>query len=678
MLASIVFGSILAASGGIDLDGMDPAVKPGDDFYRHANGRWEKTAEIPADRSSWGPDQALTEKTSKETREILEAKKDAPAGSEAKKVGDYYATFMDEALIEKKGLTPLLPELSRIQKIKDKKGLVEVIGDGLRADVDPLNNTNFHTSRLFGFWFAPDLNAPNRVLPYILQGGLGLPDREYYLDPSPKMADVRKKYEAHVARVFALARTGAGPRPAEVEKSDKKRAAKILALETKIATAHAPRVDSEDVKKSNNPWPRSEFSRRAPGMEWNALLAAARLDKVDQLIVWHPSAIAGLAKLVKSEPLEVWKDWLLLHAIDRASPYLSKAFVDENFDFFARTLLGVPELRERWKRAIDATNDALPDAVGKLYVERHFPPEAKAKAEAMVKNIVAAFGVRIDRVSWMAETTKKRAKEKLATLYVGVGYPETWRDYASLEIVPGDALGNAERGERYDYAQNLAKLAAPVDKRAWAMTPQTVNAVNLPIQNALNFPAAILQQPYFEPDRPEVINYGEIGAVIGHEISHSFDDQGAQFDAQGKLENWWTPSDLEQFEAAGKKLAAQFDAYAPFPDLHVRGQQTLSENIADLSGLEAALDAWHLSIGNKVAPKSQGFTGEQLFFIAYAQSWRIKMREAEYRQRLITDGHAPPEFRVHTVRNVDAWYAAFDVKPGQAPFLPPASRVHIW
>jgi predicted metalloendopeptidase len=495
-----------------------------------------------------------------------------------------------------------------------------------------------------------------------------MPDREYYLDPSPRMEDLRKKYQAHVAKVFELAHVANGAA----------RAAKIMSLETKMARVHAPRVDSEDVKKANNPWKRWQFASRAPGIDWNGLFTAASLARADQLIVWHPAAITGLAKLIASEPLDTWKDWLSLHAIDRTAPYLPKAFVDERFDFFQRALSGTPELRERWKRGVAVANDALPDAVGKLYIERHFPPEAKQKAQAMVKNIVAAFELRIDHVSWMALETKKRAKEKLATLYVGVGYPERWREYAGLEIVPGDALGNAMRAEQYDYAQNLARLSAAADMKEWAMTPQTVNAVNLPIQNALNFPAAILQPPFFDPERLEVINYGAMGAVIGHEISHSFDDQGAMFDAHGKLANWWTPADLEKFEAAGTALVAQFDAYKPFPDLNVRGKQTLSENIADLSGLSASLDGWRLSLGGKPPNGSQGFGAEQLFFISYAQSWRIKTREAEYRQRIITDGHAPPEYRADTVRNLQAWYTAFDVKPGRALYLEAGRRVQIW
>jgi putative endopeptidase len=658
----------VTAAHGIDVDGMERAVKPGDDFYRFANGGWQTRVEIPPDRSTWGPDIELAEKTDVETRAILEAASKAPAGSEARKVGDYYASFMDEAAIESKGIAPLGPELERIQKIKDKVGLAQEIGRDLRADVDPLNNTNFHTTRLFGLWFSPDLNAPDRAVVYILQGGLAMPDREYYLDASPRMEEMRKKYQAHITKMLELAHLPNGSA----------RAAKIFALEMKIAQAHAPRVDSEDVKKANNPWPRAEFAKRAPGLDWNALFTSASLAHAEQLIVWQPQAIVGISKLAVSEPLEVWKDWLTLHAIDRAAPYLSKAFVDERFDFFSRTLSGVPQLRERWKRGVAATNDALPDAVGKLYVEKHFPPQAKSKAQAMVKNIVAAFEHRIDRVPWMAPETKKRAKEKLSTLYVGVGYPEKWREYRGLEIVPGDVLGNAQRAEAHDYAQELAKLSGPVDMKAWAMTPQTVNAVNLPIQNALNFPAAILQPPFFDPDRPEVINYGEMGAVIGHEISHSFDDQGAMFDARGKLANWWTPSDLEKFEAAGIKLAAQFDAYKPFPDLNVRGKQTLSENIADLSGLAASLDAFRLSLGGKPAPPSQGYSAEQLFFIAFAQSWRVKVREAEYRQRIITDGHAPPEYRADTVRNLDAWYAAFDVKPSQALHLASPQRVEIW
>jgi predicted metalloendopeptidase len=381
---------------------------------------------------------------------------------------------------------------------------------------------------------------------------------------------------------------------------------------------------------------------------------------------------------VASEPLQAWKDWLAFHAIDRHAGVLPAAFLREWFAFHGRTLSGTPQLAERWKLAVGATNGALGEAVGRLYVERYFPPETKAQVQALVTNVITAFGRRIDRLDWMSPATKAKAREKLSTLYVGVGYPERWIDYAGLDVVRGDAFGNAERASLFEYRRRLAQLRQPADRTQWWMTPQTVNAVNLPLQNALNFPAAILQPPSFDPAAPAAVNYGAIGATIGHEISHSFDDQGALFDATGRLANWWTKEDLAHFEASGAALAAQYDRYAPFPDLHVNGKQTLSENIADLAGLAAAHDAWAASLGGARSPDADGFTGEQQFFLAYAQSWRSKDREATLRQALITDGHAPDEYRADIVRNLDAWYDAFGVTPGQRLFLAPPDRVRVW
>jgi len=388
-------------------------------------------------------------------------------------------------------------------------------------------------------------------------------------------------------------------------------------------------------------------------------------------VIWHPKAVTGISSLIAREPLEAWKDWLTYHTVERAANFLPKAFVEERFAFFGKALFGIPQQRPRWQRGVDFTSGALGEVVGKLYVEKHFPPESKAKVRAMVDDLVKAFNSRIDSLDWMSPETKIKAKEKVATLKVGVGYPDEWHDYASLEIVKGDALGNAQRAELFEFRRQLAKLNQPVDKNEWWMTPQTVNAVNLPLQNALNFPAAILQPPYFNPAADAAYNYGAMGAIIGHEISHSFDDQGSQFDAQGRLANWWTKQDLDHFKAAGEALAKQYDAYRPFPDLAVNGHQTLSENIADLAGLAAAYDAYHLSLQGKAAD-------DQQFFISFGQSWRSKDREAALRQQIATDGHAPDQYRLATVRNLDAWYAAFNVQPGQKLYLEPKERVRVW
>jgi predicted metalloendopeptidase len=385
-----------------------------------------------------------------------------------------------------------------------------------------------------------------------------------------------------------------------------------------------------------------------------------------------------MSALVAKEPLDAWKDWLTYHAIEQSAAFLPKAFVEERFAFFGKALTGTPQMRPRWQRGVDFTSAALGEVVGKLYVERYFAPEAKAKVNAMVDDLVKAFVQRIDALDWMSPETKAKAKEKVATIKVGVGYPDRWQDYSGLEVVKGDALGNLQRASMFEYKRQLSKLNQPVDRGEWWMTPQTVNAVNLPLQNALNFPAAILQPPYFDPKADAAHNYGAMGAIIGHEISHSFDDTGSQFDAQGRLSNWWTKQDLEHFQAAGEALVAQYDAYRPFPDLAVNGRQTLSENIADLAGLAAAHDAYILSLQGKQAPVMDGMTGDQRFFISFGQSWRQKIREAALRNQIATDGHAPDEYRAATVRNIDPWYDAFSVQPGQKMYLDPKNRVRVW
>ncbi|MBF5043396.1 M13 family metallopeptidase [Aggregicoccus sp. 17bor-14] len=653
---------------GVDQAGIDKSVTPGDDFFAYANGAWVKATQIPADRSSWGIGEQLTEKTAAEVAELIKAAQTAPAGSEARKVGDYYAAFMDEKTIEARGLAPLKPALARIAAIRNKTDLARAFGQGLRADVDALNNTDFYTDNLFGLWVEQDLHKPGVHAPYLLQGGLGMPDREYYVATSDRMAKIRDAYKAHLATVLTLM---GHPDPQGT-------AQRIFELETKLARAHATRAESEDVKKADNRWATSSFKTRARGLDWTTFFAAAGLQARREFYVWHPKAVAGEAALVASEPLETWKDYLALHLVEHHAAYLPRAFADERFAFYSKTLRGVPEQRVRWKRGVDATSDSLGMAVGKLYVARYFPPSSKAAVEQMVKALMAAFDKRIDGLDWMAPATKAEAKRKLAALKVGVGYPDHWIDYSTLTVQADDAVGNLDRAELFEYRRNLAKFGHPVDHGEWVMNPQLVNAVNLPVRNALNFPAAILQPPYFDPASPAAVNFGATGATIGHEISHSFDDQGAQFDSQGLLRNWWTRADFAHFEASGKALAAQFSTYRPFPDLVLNGEQVLSENIADLAGLNAAYDAYRIANGGKAGPAARGLDGDQQFFLAFAQSWRSETREATLRQQVITDGHAPDQYRAQTVRNMDPWYAAFDVKPGQALYLEPKDRVRVW
>ena len=655
---------------GLDTAGMDHSVKPGDDFFAYANGTWLKHTEIPADRSNYGTSSILLDLTDRRVADLIQetSKADAPAGSEARKIGDYYASFMDSTVIDAAGVKPLQPTLDSIAAIDDRKGLAHFLGTTLRADVDALNNTNFYTENLLGLWVAQDLEDPTHYSPFLLQGGLGMPDRSYYVDTSAAMAAIRDKYQQHVAAMLGLAK---------VPDADTK-AARIVELETKIAAAHWSREKSGNVSNGNNPWARADFGSKAPGLDWETYFAAAGLEKPSRFIVYQPTAITGISSLTAGEPLDTWKHYLTFHAIQSRAAVLPLSFGRESFAFFGPVLSGAKKQRDRWRRAVAATNDGLGFAVGRLYAARYFPPAEKRRAQAMVANLIAAFRERIDRLEWMAPATKKEAKAKLAVLKVSVGYPDKWPDYSGLQIVKGDAFGNFERAHLFQYRHALAMLSQPVDRGEWVMTPQLVNAVNLPAMNALNFPAAILQPPYFDPKRPTVMDYGAIGAIIGHEVSHSFDNQGALFDSKGRLHNWWTPEDFKHFEASSKQLVAQYDAYKPFPDLAVKGQQTLGENIADVAGLAAAYDAYRKSLGGKQAPEAQGLTGDQQFFVSFAQSWRRKAREPALRNQILTDGHAPAQYRASTVRNIDAWYRAFDVKPGQELYLAPTARVRVW
>jgi predicted metalloendopeptidase len=651
---------------------MDRAIAPGDDFFRYANGTWLKTTEIPADRSYDGATYALYEKTQAQTRQLLEGI-DSSASGDDRQVKDYYDTLIDEAAIEKQGLAPLETLLATVTAIQDRSALATYICGDLRADVDALNNTNFQTDRLFGLWFAADLADPTRYAPFVMQGGLGMPDRDYYLDSSAGMEKTRASYLAHIEAMLTLTKI---PDP-------KAKAARVFALEKKIAGVHATRTESADVKRGNNPWMREEFPKRAPGLDWPACLRAAGLDNVPHFIVWHPGAVRGSAALVGSEPIETWRDYLTFHVIDRNAGYLPKAFAEESFAFYGKELTGAQQPRARWKRAIDATNDALGDAVGKMYVRKFFPEDAKKQLQVIVKNITTAFDRRIDGLDWMTPATKAAAKEKVSTLVVGVGYPDKWRSYTGLGVVRGEALLNRWRAEEFNYDRERGKLDQPVARDEWMLTPQTVNALNLPVLNAMNFPAAFLQPPFFDPSAPLAVNYGAIGAVIGHEVSHSFDDQGSQFDASGKFRNWWTKEDFDHFKAASAKLVAQYNGYRALPDLALNGQLTLSENIADLAGLAAAYDAYRAAASGAAASspgqlEKSNLTDDQQFFIAWAQSWRTKMREQMLRQIVVTDGHAPDEFRADTVRNLDAWYPAFAIKPGQRLYLAQQDRIRVW
>ena len=658
-----------AASGmlsGVDKPAIDANAKPGDGFDRYANGAWSAKAEIPPDQSSIGVGLDVF-KVAEARNAALIKSAGANATADQRRIADYYAAYLDTAGIEARGLTPLKPQLDAIAAIPDKRALARAIGATVRADTDPINATRFATENLFGIFVSQDLNRPTVTVPYLLQGGLGLPDRDYYLSAKPDMAELRAAYGRYVAQVLQLA----GVPDADA------RAAAIVALEVKIAAVHASIEESQDAHRVQS-WSRADFAKRAPGLDWTAFWPAAGLPTQQTFSVWQPAAVTGLSRLVETEPLAVWKDWLAFHQLNQVTSVLPKAFDDARFALYGKLINGTPAQQTRDKRAIAAVNAALGDAVGQIYVRRYFPASSRTEIQGMVKNIVAAFDTRLAGLDWLAPATKAEARRKLQVLIVGVGYGDKWRDYATLDVRRDDPLGNLQRARLFEYRHQLAKIGRPVDRAEWWMTPQTVNAVNLPLQNALNFPAAILETPYFNARFDPAANYGAIGAVIGHEISHSFDNLGADFDSTGRLHNWWTPADLARFQAAGKALANQYSAYEALPGLHLNGTQELGENIADVAGLTAAYEAYHASLGGKPAPVIDGLTGDQRFFLAFAQSWRTKMRERALRARIATDVHAPAMWRVETVRNLDAWYSAFDIQPGQQLYLTPERRVKVW
>ena len=666
-------GSAVPAAGssvGIVAASMDKAVAPGDDFFAYANGNWVRSTPIPEDRSSVGGFYIADQQRERQTRELLDGiLGSTPAdGTPEALIANYYSAFLDTAAIDRAGMAPAKADLDSIARIADKRQLSAAIGGSLRADTDPLNATDFATENLFGIFVTQGLATPGETLPYLMQGGIGLPEREYYLSGDSKMAGLRNQYRTYVATLMRAA-GAADPEGA---------ARRILDLETKIARAHATREESEDFAKGAQVWSRADLEKRAPGIDWGALLGGAQLGNAPKFQAYHASAIPKLAALVGSEPLDSWKDWLAFHTLSQQASVLPAPIRDADFAFRGTALAGTPRQRPRDQLALNAVSNSLPDAVGKAYVDKYFPASAKAGVQRMVDNIKAAFARRVEAIDWMAPSTKEEALKKVRSIVVGVGYPDRWRDYSAVRIAPGNAYQNKRNAELAEYRHQIAKIGKPMDRNEWWMPPQLVNAVNLPVQNALNFPAAILQRPFFDPAADPAFNYGAIGSVIGHEISHSFDNNGALFDSTGRLRNWWTPADLARFQQAGAALSAQYDAYEALPGLRVNGKLTLGENIADVAGLAAAYDAYRASLGGKEAPVIDGFTGDQRFFLAFAQAWATKMREPTLRQRVLTDGHSPGQFRALTVRNLEPWYAAFAVKPGQKLYLPPEKRVKIW
>ena len=654
---------------GIQPSWIDASVKPGDDFFNYANGSWINKIQIPADRSSIGAFWIADQQREKNTRALFDnILKSNPTGGTDALIANYYNAYVNTDAIDRAGMAPAKADLDAVGRIANKQQLSAAIGGTLRADTDPLNATNFQTENLFGIFVTQGLATPGEQLPYLMQGGIGLPEREYYLSADAKMADIRNKYKAYVANILQLA---GYPDPQGA-------AGRIMNLETKIAKAHETREQSEDFASGAQVWTRAQLEQKAPGIDWGALLNAAGLGVAQKFDAYHYASIPKLAALVGSEPLQNWKDWLAFHTINSQANVLPKPVRDAHFAFYGTELSGTPQQRPRDKQALNATSNALQDAVGQAYVAKYFPASAKAEIEGMVSNIKAALAARIKALDWMAPSTKQEALKKVENIVVGVGYPDSWRDYSGLQITGNNAYANQNYAGLWEYRHQIAKIGKPMDRKEWWMPPQLVNAVNLPVQNALNFPAAILVKPFFDPKADAAFNYGAIGSVIGHEISHSFDNGGALFDATGALRNWWTPADFKHFTAAGQALADEYSSYEPLPGLHINGKATLSENIADVAGLAASYDAYKASLNGKPAPVMNGLTGDQRFYIAFAQSWATKQREPALRQQVMTDAHAPGHYRALTVRNQDPWYQAFNVQPGTKMYLAPDKRVKVW
>jgi putative endopeptidase len=645
---------------GFDTAGMDRSVPPGEDFYMFANGTWNKDTVIPADKARFGAFDVLSDRSLSRSRSIIEAAaKAGPAGdADAQKVGAYYTAYMDEAGIEARGLKPLQPMLAQFAAITTRAQLAEALGALQQLGVP----TPIRIS------VQQDPKAPQRYMVDLRQGGIGLPDRDYFLVDTPKFADTRDKYRAHIAIMFRLA----GLSEPEV------RAKAVFDLEHDIAQAQWTRIEQRDPVKSYNLRDVAGLSSGAPGFDWPAFLAAAGLGNETQFNATEPSAFAGFAKLSADRPLPVWRDYMTLRLLEARAGVLPKAIRDEAFAFNGTVLSGQPEEQPRWKRAVNATNGALGEAVGKLYVAQYFTLAAKVQADTLVANLRAAMAARIETLDWMSPATKAQAEIKLASFDPKIGYPSKWRDYTALKASTDDAFGNANRAQAFEYQRNLHKLGGPLDRTEWGMTPQTVNAYYNPPKNEIVFPAAILQAPFFDPNADPAVNYGGIGVVIGHEISHGFDDQGRQYDSTGTLRDWWTPEDAAKFKVRADRLIAQYDAYEVLPGTHIKGGLTLGENIADLAGLRISYDAYHLSLHGKPAPVIDGLTGDQRFFLGFAQVWRERQRDAALLSQVTSNPHSPGEQRASTVRNFDPWYAAFNPKPGGKLYLTPEQRVRIW
>ena len=665
MLALLASAGIHAApkTSGVDVANIDPSVRPQDDFFKNLNGKWLARTEIPSDKSSWGSFEKLDDDTKPQLRAIIEAAAadpDKQPGTDAQRIGDFFASYMDEARLEELRLTPLKADFDRVAALNDKQQIPALIAHFNRYYIAP-----------YAFTIHQDNKDSTKYVADIVQEGLSLPDRDYYLKKSDKkLADALAKFELHVAKMLGMA---GNPNPAADAKA-------IVALETELAKVQWTQVQLRDPVKAYNKVPLAQLSRLAPGYDWTTWLNETGIGgKVDYVIVSQPSYITGFNQVLNKVPLATWKlyfQWQVLHG---NAAYLSKDFAQENFAFYGKVLSGVDEQEPRWKRAVNSTDSALGEALGKLYVEQYFPAERKARMEALVKNLLAAFGQSIDTLDWMGPETRQQAQAKLAKFTTKIGYPNKWRDYSALVVVKDDLVGNRMRSRAFEYAKEVNKLGKPIDRDEWGMTPQTVNAYYNPEMNEIVFPAVILQPPFFNADADDAVNYGAIGAVIGHEISHGFDDQGAQYDGDGNLRDWWTKADHKNFAAKTKMLVKQYNAYSPVKGYHVNGELTLGENIADNSGAAIAYKAYLLSLNGQPAPVIDGLTGQQRFYMGFGQVWRSKIRDAQQIVYLKVDPHSPDQFRANgTVRNQPGFYEAFGVKAGDKLYLPPKDRVIMW
>jgi predicted metalloendopeptidase len=655
-----------------DVAAVDADIQPGDDFFSYANGGWLKATEIPAGEGRWGARSEIAQRTRRQVLQLFDDASAAPPGSDARKVADFRAAYLNEAAIEARGTAPLKPLLDRIDRIHDKAGLTRWLGSELRCDVDPMNLGVYDSSHILGLAVQAGNHGEKHHVAYLLQGGLGLPGRERYLSADARMQALRDQYQEAIGRV--LTRLGSGD--ASRVSSAASRAGAVMALETAIARSHATGEASGDERNADTLWTRADFAREAPGMDWRAFFAAAGLTKQQTFVAWQPTALKGAAALVASQPLQAWQDYLRIRVIGRYADVLPQALSIRPAASQGAAAAPQPP-GSRAQRALEATQSAMSDAMANMYTQRHFPPADKARLQVIVANVVAAFSQRVEAAAWMSPAAKTMALAKLRNLYFGIGYPERWQDHSSLVVDPADAVGNLRRIEQRNCSQAVARLGRPVDRTEWAIAPQWPGAVLMFHQNAYNFAAALLQVPKFDPSAADAANYGAIGAIVGHEVSHFVDTLGADYDADGRRHRWWTDDDMARYRAATEALVRQFSGYRPFPNVAVDGQLGLTENLADLGGLVAAFDAYRRTLGSQANDQEYVRQQDRQFFIGYARSWRAKYRDDALRAQAASD-HAPEIYRVSTVRNIDAWYEAFDVKPGQRLYLEPAARVRIW